>query len=266
MTAPKIVNDRYALVGKPADGRFAEIFKATDLQNDAKIVAIKLFRKGMPDDAVIREAFERESQRLIDLRNENIVSMLDYGIDSASGRPFLAMEWAGEPVVNWWKENRPGKVSWEIFYQEVGKPLLSALAFAHSRETVHRELKPSDILRDQDGKIRLTDFGVAKFPEFFDSELDIESFLKGKEPFSPINGYDADYSYATDIFSYGAIALYFMDGLKIHTWNELYKSLQLSTITRDIRVILEECLAKEAAERPINVTGLGKLDHMRVSL
>jgi tRNA A37 threonylcarbamoyladenosine biosynthesis protein TsaE len=249
---PTIINGRYAILPNARNGRFADIYRASDLQCDAKVVAIKLFRNGMPDDALIRESFERESQRLIELRHENIVSMFDYGIETETARPYLALEWAGDPIELWWKQNRPGRVAWDDFYSEIGKPLLNALAFAHSRETVHRELKPADILRGKNGEIRLADFGVAKFPEFFDAELDIDSFLKDKEPFAPVDGYEPSFSYATDIFGFGAIALYFMGGLNIRTWDQLYKALQLSTAPKEIRDILEECLAHVAAERPLN--------------
>lgn len=249
---PRILNDRYALLPNPQKGRFADIYRASDLHHDAKVVAIKLFRNGMPDDALIRESFERESQRLIELRHENIVSMLDYGTEAATGRPYLSLEWAGEPIETWWKQNRPGKVSWEIFYSEIGQYLLDALAFAHSRETAHREIKPGDILRGPNGEIRLADFGISKFPEFFDSELDIDSFLKDKEPFSPIDGYDPSFSYATDIFGFGAIAVYFMDGLGIKTWEQLYNSLKISTAPRKVREILDACLSLKAGERPLN--------------
>ena len=59
---PPIINDRYALLPNPQKGRFADIYRASDLHHDAKVVAIKLFRNGMPDDALIRESFERESE------------------------------------------------------------------------------------------------------------------------------------------------------------------------------------------------------------
>ena len=249
---PPIINDRYALLPNPQKGRFADIYRASDLHHDAKVVAIKLFRNGMPDDALIRESFERESQRLIELRHENIVSMLDYGTETETGRPYLALEWAGDPIETWWKQNRSGRVTWDAFFSEIGQHLLDALAFAHSRETVHREIKPGDILRGPKGEIRLVDFGIAKFPEFFDAELDIDSFIKDKEPFSPIDGYDPSFSYATDIFGFAAIAFYFMDGLGIKTWDQLYNALKISTAPREIREILEDCLSSKAAERPLN--------------
>ncbi|MBU3665993.1 MAG: hypothetical protein FGM15_08995 [Chthoniobacterales bacterium] len=247
---PTIINDRYALMANPRAGRFADIHRASDLQGDGRVVAVKFFRNGMPDDALIRESFDRESRRLVELMHENIVKMLDYGIDKESGRPFLVLEWAGDPIGDWWKKNRPGRVKWDDFYAEIGRPLLEALAFAHSRETVHRELKPSDILRDDNGRIRLADFGIAKFPEFFDTELDIDAFLKDKQPFAPIDGYDANFSYATDVFAFGAIAIAFMDGLKVETWDQLYSALKLCTAPANVRDVIEECLAKHANERP----------------
>lgn len=97
---PRILKERYALKANPLGGRLSEVFQAVDLTNDKK-VAVKLFRKGLPNDSVIREAFHRESQRLIDLRHANIVSMLDFGADGPDGRPFVVLEWGGDPIDRW---------------------------------------------------------------------------------------------------------------------------------------------------------------------
>jgi serine/threonine protein kinase len=196
---PVILKEKYALQPVAHKGRLSEVFPAIDVTTGKK-VAVKLFLKGLPNDRVIQEAFQRESQRLIDLRHDSIVAMLDSGTDGPDGRPYVVLEWGGEPIDKWLNGECPYR-DWNEFYEQIGRALLEGIAYAHSRSTVHRELKPSDFLIDEYGRFRLADFGVSKFPEFIDAALDIGTFLQANEPFSPSGGYDPNYSYSTDVWA-----------------------------------------------------------------
>lgn len=245
---PRILKERYALKANPLGGRLSEVFQAVDLTNDRK-VAVKLFRKGLPNDAVIREAFHRESQRLIDLRHDNIVSMLDFGSDGPDGRPFVVLEWGGEPIDRWLAGKCPYN-DWSDFYERIGRALLEGIAYAHSRETVHRELKPSDFLIDESGRFRLADFGVSKFPEFIDSELNIVEFLRGNEPFSPSSGYDPAYSYTTDVWGYAAVCLHILTAGRLKVWADIGPALASLSAPTPVREVLHDAFRPQAAERP----------------
>lgn len=157
---PTILKERYILKTAVRTGRMAEVYAAHDHVTDQK-VAVKMFKRGLPDEPVIREAFRRESQRLIHLRHRTLIGMLDFGEDGPDGRPYVVLEWGGDPLDQWLQGDCPYR-DWNEFYQSLGRPLLEGIAYAHSRETVHRELKPSDFLVDEHGRFRLADFGVAE--------------------------------------------------------------------------------------------------------
>ncbi|MEY3773610.1 MAG: hypothetical protein RLZZ129_390 [Verrucomicrobiota bacterium] len=243
-----ILKERYVLKPSPHKGRLSEVYQALDLTTDRK-VAVKLFLKGLPDDLVIKEAFHRESQRLVDLRHESIVSMLDFGDDGPEGRPFVVLDWGGDPIDKWLNGECPYR-DWTEFYEQIGRALLEGIAYAHSRETVHRELKPSDFLIDEYGKFRLADFGVSKFPEFLDSALDIGTFLQANEPFSPSSGYDAGYSYTTDVWGYATVCLHILTKGKLQKWSDIVPALNSLSAPASVREVLHDALRTNAAERP----------------
>lgn len=243
-----ILKDRYVLQKISRSGRLADIYSALDTASNDR-VAVKLFKKGLPEEPVIREAFRRESQRLIHLRHPTLIGMLDYGEDGPDGRPFLVLEWGGEPLDVWFQGDFPYR-DWGEFYDSVGRPLLEGIAYAHSRETVHRELKPSDFLVGEDGKIRLADFGVSRFPEFLDVSLDIGAFIKANEPFAPSNGYDPAYAYATDVWGYAAICLHLLTKGALKTWEQIPGVIATFPASEDVRAALMDALRDNAAERP----------------
>lgn len=245
---PQILKEKYVLKAAVFRGRLAEVFPAIDLSSDQK-VAVKLFHRGLPNDQVIREAFQRESQRLIDLRHPSIVSMLDFGTDGPDERAFVVLEWGGDPIDKWLNGECPYR-DWNEFYEQIGRALLEGIAYAHSRETVHRELKPSDFLIDELGRFRLADFGVSKFPEFIDSALDIGAFLQANEPFSPSTGYDPDYSYSTDVWGYATVCLHILTRGKLKKWADIAPALNSLSAPASVREVLNDALRPVAAERP----------------
>src|SRR6185503_15105639 len=137
---------------------------------------------------------------------------------------------------------------WDTFYDSFGRGILEALAYAHSRGVVHRDLKPADLLRTDDGRIRLADFGIAKFREFLDGNLDLRQFVN--EPFSPENGYDPNYSFASDVFAFGAIVLDFLSVVPLKKWGDLRKALGQVQAPAEILDILEGAISPDPAVRP----------------
>jgi serine/threonine protein kinase len=250
------LKDRYALSKTPEHtGRMADVFRAYD-HAERREVAVKLFKVGLRDDPVVRESFHRESQRLMDLRHPSLIRMLDFGEDGPDGRPYLVLEWGGEPLDRWLRQGAVFR-DWAHFYRDVGRKLLEGIAYAHSRETCHRELKPSDFLISPlDGEFRLADFGVSKFPEFLDQALDIAEFIRPNEPFSPERGYDAAYSAATDVWGYAVICLFALTQGKLDKWTQLAGVLATLQAPEAVRVIFGDALRPEAAERPPNASVL----------
>jgi AAA domain/Protein kinase domain len=246
MNLPRLVIDRYVLSADVKVGRISEVFKATDGLCPGKIVALKVFKFGLFNDAVIQEAFDRESRILSELQHESIIPLLDFGVEPTTRRPFLVLDWGGNDLTASIDKNNIR--DWDNFYELFGRGILEALAYAHSRGVVHRDLKPGDLLRTDDGRIRLADFGIAKYREFLDANLDLRQFVN--EPFTPENGYDPNYSFASDVFGFGAIALDFLSAVPLKQWGDLRKALGQVQAPREILDILEGAVSPDPGVRP----------------
>jgi serine/threonine protein kinase len=246
MSLPKLISERYLLSPTIKPGRVSDVYKATDAQFPGKVIAVKVFKFGLFKDAVIHEAFERESRILGELQHPSIIPLLDFGVEPTTRRPFLILDWGGNDLTVSIDKNNIR--DWDTFYDSFGRGILEALAYAHSRGVVHRDLKPADLLRTEDGRIRLADFGIAKFREFLDGNLDLREFIT--EPFTPENGYDPNYSYASDVFGFGAIVLDFLSGVPLKKWEDLRKALGQVQAPREVLDILENAISRDPAVRP----------------
>lgn len=123
----------------------------------ARRVALKLLRWVADPEAVLRR-WERERDALAALEHPHIARLYDAGL-TAAGQPWLAMEYVdGLPLDRHARERGLSvRARLELFLQ-----VAQAVAYAHSRLVVHRDLKPPNILVTADGQIRLLDFGIAK--------------------------------------------------------------------------------------------------------
>lgn len=138
-------------------GAMGSVYRARYTKDD-RIVALKVIAFGLAanDGAVAR--FEREGEILKQLKHENIVRLFAMGTWKQT--PFFAMEYVdGESLDR--TMARRDRFSWQEVIT-IGKQLCSALQHAHEKEIVHRDLKPSNLMMTKDGKLKLTDFGIAK--------------------------------------------------------------------------------------------------------
>ena len=98
------LKNRYSLPPQAAfSGKLADVFQAFDF-TERRDVAVKLFKVGLRNDPVVRESFQRESRRLMDLRHPSLIRMLDFGEDGPDGRPYLVLDWGGDPLDKWLKQ------------------------------------------------------------------------------------------------------------------------------------------------------------------
>jgi superfamily I DNA and/or RNA helicase/serine/threonine protein kinase len=246
MSLPKLLADRYLLSPFVKQGRVSEVFKATDAHTPGRIIAVKVFKFGLYKNDVIQEAFEREGRILTELQHPSIIPLLGFGIEPTTSRPFLVLDWGGEDLKA--SIDKTNIRDWESFYDLFGKGILEALAFAHSRGVVHRDLNPGDLLRTDDGRIRLADFGVAKYRDFLDHNLDLRDFVN--EPFTPERGQDPNYSASSDVFSFGAIVLDFLSTVALKKWSDLRLALSQVQAPPEILEIIESAISPDPAVRP----------------
>jgi tRNA A-37 threonylcarbamoyl transferase component Bud32 len=143
-----------ALIGRGAMG---SVYLARDTKLN-RHVALKVLLGSLSRTPSIVKQFRQEAQAAAPLNHPNIVRIYSAGMES--GTPYIAMEFVdGEPLDRFL--GRQGKVSWEVALH-VGAQVAAALDCAHRHGIIHRDVKPSNILVDRRGGVRLTDFGIAR--------------------------------------------------------------------------------------------------------
>ena len=152
--APVVVASRYRLVSLLGRGGTAEVWRAED-EALARDVALKLVT--VPTDESAARAGE-EARLLARLNHPGLVPVYDAGTDGR-GRPWVVMELVeGETLADTLKRGPlPSQRA-----AAVGRSIAEALAYVHGQGLLHRDVKPANILVGRDGRVRLTDFGIAR--------------------------------------------------------------------------------------------------------
>ncbi|MEI7990027.1 MAG: bifunctional serine/threonine-protein kinase/ABC transporter substrate-binding protein [Chloroflexota bacterium] len=165
---------RYHIIAPLGEGGMATVYKAFDTRLECD-VAIKFIRKEsiLPNQwerMIVR--FEREAKRMAKFLHPNIVKVMDFG--EYQGSPYLVMPLLPGGTL---KELLKARKKAPIPYTEAARilaPVARALEYAHEQETIHRDVKPANILLTDKGQPMLTDFGVAKI-----LDLDMGQTLTG---------------------------------------------------------------------------------------
>lgn len=194
---------KYRLIEKIGRGAMAEVYKAYHPTLD-RYVAIKILHSFLSEKTDILNRFQREAKHIASLSHPNIVQVYDF--DTFGILYYMVMEYVdGLTLKSLLKDNQtegkllPFKESARIV-TEVGK----ALAYAHNRGVVHRDVKPANIMVDSKNRVVLTDFGLAKIvsgPQFTTTGA-----LVGTPAYmSPEQGVGQQGDHRSDIYSLGAV-------------------------------------------------------------
>ncbi len=154
-----VIAGRYELGERLGYGGMSTVHLAVDRRLERQ-VAVKLLAEHLADDSQFVSRFRREALSAARLVHPNIVQVFDFGLDETSGRHYIVMEYIH------------GRSGAEILREEtrlgVGDALelvdgaCRGLAHAHRMGVVHRDVKPGNIMRSDDGAVKLADFGIAK--------------------------------------------------------------------------------------------------------
>ncbi len=153
-----VLAQRYVLGEVLGRGGAADVYRAEDRLLDRQ-VAVKVLRSGT-DSATERARFVSEARTLANLGHHGLVTVLDAGISDAQlEQPFLVMELVDGHTLAETIARGPSDLA-EV--TRVAIQLADAIAYAHERDVVHRDVKPGNVLLDGSGRVKLADFGIAR--------------------------------------------------------------------------------------------------------
>ena len=148
---------RYRLLRPVGSGASAHVYVAEDVRLKRR-VALKLLHPALATDAAFLRRFQVEAQTVAALRHQGIVRVYDWGEDG--GNAYLTMELLeGGSLRSLLDSGHRLSVSQVA---ALGLDVASALAYAHARGLVHRDVKPANLLFDEEGKVSVADFGIAR--------------------------------------------------------------------------------------------------------
>lgn len=158
----RLIADRYELESRLGVGGMSTVHLALDRRLERQ-VAVKLLAEHLAEDEAFVSRFRREALAAAKLVHPNIVQVFDFGLDDASHRQYIVMEYVpGQSCAEILRDQ--GRLKVDEAVEIVGQSC-RGLDHAHRNGVVHRDVKPGNLLRTPDGLVKLADFGIAKAAE-----------------------------------------------------------------------------------------------------
>jgi eukaryotic-like serine/threonine-protein kinase len=199
---------RYRLERRLGVGGMATVQLAFDTRLE-RHVAVKLLAEHLAEDANFVSRFRREALAAARLVHPNVVQVFDFGLDDGTHRNFIVMEYVdGQSCAEMLREHGtlPPNEAVDILAQSC-----RGLDYAHRNGVVHRDVKPGNLLRSDEGMVKLADFGIAKAAE--DSDITkVGSVLGTAAYLAPEQARGEPAGPASDLYALGVVAYQLMAG------------------------------------------------------
>lgn len=227
----KVLGNRYEIIEKIGEGGMALVYKARcKLLN--RYVAIKVLKDEFVNDEEFIKKFRRESQAAASLSHPNIVSVYDVGVENIDNRDvyYIVMEYIkGKTLKDVIKEKKKLSVEETIDYSI---QIAEALEHAHKNHIVHRDIKPHNIMITEDGRVKVTDFGIARAASYT-TVTNTSTIVGSVHYFSPEQARGRYTDEKSDIYSLG-IVMYEMITGKVPFEGDSPISIALKHIQEEI--------------------------------
>lgn len=152
-----MISERYEIIDKVGSGGMADVYKAKDHRLN-RFVAIKILKQEYSNDAKYVTKFRVEAQSVAGLSHPNIVNVYDVGDDN--GLSYIVMELVEGITLKKFIEKK-GKLDIKEAVG-IGIQIAQGIEVAHENHIIHRDIKPQNIIISKEGKVKVTDFGIAK--------------------------------------------------------------------------------------------------------
>lgn len=154
---------KYEIIDRIGRGGMAEVYRGYHVSLD-RYVAIKLLHPFLADDPEFKDRFENEARNVAKLKHPNIVQVYDFEYDAEGDSYYMVMELINGPTLKdrLFDLSSSGERFSPVESIRIVKSAADALAYAHKRNMIHRDVKPANLMLDEDKRIVLTDFGIAK--------------------------------------------------------------------------------------------------------
>ncbi|MGO1469282.1 MAG: Stk1 family PASTA domain-containing Ser/Thr kinase [Tissierella sp.] len=263
----KVLNNRYEIIEKIGEGGMAKVYQAKCKVLN-RFVAIKVLKDEYVNDETFAEKFKRESRAAASLSHPNIVNVYDVGyIENEDGNiPYIVMEYInGKTLKEIIKEKGKLNSNDTIFYS---LQIAEAIEHAHSNHIIHRDIKPHNIMINDNNRVKVTDFGIAR--AVTSSTVTIGSDTLGSvhyiSPEQARGGYTDEKS---DIYSIGIVMYEMITGelpfnadtavavaLK-HIQEKIVRPREVNpNISNDLESIILKCVSKNQSDRYQNISKL----------
>ena len=255
----RVISGRYVVQAIVGTGGMAVVYRAFDRKNN-RVVAIKVLRPEYESDEEFVRRFSREAEAASKVSHENIVNMLDVGIDG--DLRYIVMEYVdGQTLKDLIRQQ--GYISPDVAIRMTIR-ILAAVDHAHRNGIVHRDIKPQNILVDSEGRVKVADFGIARLKATQTTTIEggKPSAMGSVHYFSPEQARGEVADEKSDLYSVGVVMYEMLTGdvpfdgdttfsVALKHVNEAPKSMRArrAGISKALDEVVMRALSKDAARR-----------------
>ena len=203
----KLLDNRYEILELIGTGGMARVYKARCHRLN-RLVAIKILREDLAQDAEFRRRFHDESQAVAMLSHPNIVAV--YDVSRSSELEYIVMELIDGITLKQYMQKKGNKLNWREALHFITQ-IMKALCHAHSRGIIHRDIKPQNIMVLRDGSVKVADFGIARVASGGHSTLTQEA-LGSVHYISPEQARGSHIDARSDLYSAGVVLYEMLTG------------------------------------------------------
>ncbi len=250
-----LFDGRYRILRKLGTGGMANVYLAED-EVLGRRVAIKILNDRHAGDDQFVERFRREAKNAASLSHPNIVSIYDRG--EAEGTYYIAMEYLdGRSLKELIVARGPAPIHLAVDY---ARQILAAIRFAHRHGIVHRDIKPHNVLVDGEGRLKVTDFGIARAG--VSQMTEAGSIIGTAQYLSPEQAKGAPVDQTSDLYSVGVVLYELLTGVVPFSGDTPVEiamkhlstvpeppSAKRADVPRDLDLVVMRALAKDPSER-----------------